>query len=76
MLSALHLRLPHPRGVVFFLHGNIPATWPRGLPTPTSTALLNYDLFMLDYRGYGKSSGRIESEEQLRSRRAGGLADR
>ncbi|HYA65272.1 MAG TPA: alpha/beta fold hydrolase, partial [Burkholderiaceae bacterium] len=27
----------------------------------------NFDLFMLDYRGYGKSTGRIRSEEQLRS---------
>jgi hypothetical protein len=65
-LSALHLKLPDPRGVVFFLHGNNGnlATW------FTSTEFYraaNYDLFMLDYRGYGKSSGRIESEEQLRA---------
>jgi hypothetical protein len=65
-LSALHLQLPHPRGVVFFLHGNTGnlETW------FTNTDLYraaNYDLFMLDYRSYGKSGGRIESEEQLRN---------
>ena len=27
----------------------------------------NLDLFMIDYRGYGKSSGRIESQAQLES---------
>jgi uncharacterized protein len=26
---------------------------------------VNYDLFIIDYRGYGKSTGRIESEVQL-----------
>ena len=26
---------------------------------------INYDLFIFDYRGYGKSAGRIESEAQL-----------
>lgn len=66
MLSALHLRLPHPRGVVFFLHGNSGnlATW---FTNTDFYRAANYDLFMLDYRSYGKSSGRIESEEQLRS---------
>jgi uncharacterized protein len=65
-LSALHLRLPQPKGVVFFLHGNGGnlKTW------FTSAAFYrraNYDLFMLDYRGYGKSTGHIESEAQLRA---------
>jgi pimeloyl-ACP methyl ester carboxylesterase len=64
-LSVLHLQLPAPKGVVFFLHGNAGnlAGW------FTNTALYrraNYDLVMMDYRGYGKSTGRIESEEQLR----------
>ena len=65
-LSALHLRLLKPKGVVFFLHGNGGAldTW---FVNPEYYRRANFDLFMIDYRGYGKSSGRIESEAQLRS---------
>lgn len=63
-LNALHLRLPAPDGLIFYLHGNagnlqdwfVGADYWRGL---------NHDVFMLDYRGYGKSSDRIRSEEQL-----------
>ena len=65
-LHALHLRNPLPRGVVFFLHGNA-----GNLDSWFSNAdfyrRLNLDLYMLDYRGYGKSSGRIESQAQLES---------
>src|SRR6267378_4894014 len=63
-LLALHLKLPRPKGVVFFLHGNAGnlADWFVDTPLYRSA---NFDLFMIDYRGYGKSSGRIESEEQL-----------
>jgi pimeloyl-ACP methyl ester carboxylesterase len=64
VLSARHLRLPNPKGVVFFLHGNggNADSWITGLDLYRRT---NYDLFLLDYRGYGKSTGTIESEEQL-----------
>ena len=63
-LHALHLRLPQPRGVVFFLHGNAGSlqTW---FVNTGYYRRLNLDLFMLDYRGFGKSSGRIASEAQL-----------
>ena len=63
-LHALHLQLPAPRGVVFFLHGNAGnlQSWFVDLEFYRSA---NFDLFMLDYRGYGKSAGRIESEAQL-----------
>ncbi|MCW5659289.1 MAG: alpha/beta fold hydrolase [Burkholderiaceae bacterium] len=63
-LHALHLRLPSPRGVVFFLHGNAGNLegWFSDLQVYRRA---NFDLFMLDYRGYGKSSGRIQSEAQL-----------
>jgi len=63
-LSALHLRLPNPRGLVFFLHGNAGCleTW---FTNTDFYRRANFDLFMVDYRGYGKSTGRIESEAQL-----------
>ena len=63
-LSVLQLRLPKPKGVVFFLHGNAGNldTW---FVNTDLYRELNYDLVMLDYRGYGKSTGRIESEAQL-----------
>lgn len=63
-LHALHLKLPAPRGVVFFLHGNAGnlQSWFVDLDVFRRA---NVDVFMIDYRGYGKSSGRIESEAQL-----------
>ena len=63
-LDALHFTQERARGLVFFLHGNAGnlQTWTTGIDFYRR---VNYDLFMLDYRGYGKSTGRIESEEQL-----------
>jgi hypothetical protein len=63
-LNALHLRLPRPDGVVFFLHGNA-GNLQSWFVNPDFYRALNVDLFMLDYRGFGKSSGRIASPEQL-----------
>ena len=64
-LSALHLRLPQPKGIVFSLHGNAGslADWFVDLDFYRAA---NFDLYMIDYRGYGKSSGHIASEAQLR----------
>ena len=63
-LHALHLRLPQPDGLVFYLHGNAGnlASWFVNLDFWRG---LNVDLFMVDYRGFGKSSGRITSQAQL-----------
>jgi uncharacterized protein len=63
-LHAILLKNPNPRGLVFYLHGNGGNVegWTTGADFYKA---LNYDLFMLDYRGYGKSSGQIESEAQL-----------
>jgi uncharacterized protein len=63
-LNALHLQLSQPDGVVFYLHGNGGSLegWFVNLDLYRR---LNLDLFMIDYRGYGKSSGQIGSEAEL-----------
>lgn len=63
-LSALHYKRPDPRGIIFFLHGNA-GSLQNWLTNTSFYEKANYDLFMLDYRGYGKSTGAISSEEQL-----------
>lgn len=63
-LSLLELRLPEPKGVVFFLHGNA-GNLENWFVNADFYRRANFDLVMPDYRGYGKSSGRIASEAQL-----------
>lgn len=63
-LNALHLRLPAPDGVVFFLHGNA-GSLRNWFVNAEFYRRANLDLYMIDYRGFGKSSGRIESQAQL-----------
>ena len=63
-LHALHLQLPQPRGVVFYLHGNA-GNLQSWFANADFYRRADIDLFMLDYRGYGKSSGAIGSQTQL-----------
>jgi hypothetical protein len=51
-------------GVVFYLHGNA-GNLDSWFVNADFWRQANVDLFMLDYRGYGKSSGRITSQAQL-----------
>jgi len=63
-LSALHFRQAHAKGLIFFLHGN-GGSLQNWLTSTEFYQRNGYDLFMIDYRGYGKSSGKISSEAQL-----------
>ena len=63
-LSALHFKQEKARGLIFFLHGNA-GNLDIWLPSTEFYREAGYDLFMIDYRGFGKSTGRIESEAQL-----------
>jgi len=65
-ISALHFKNENPKGLIFFLHGNS-GNLDNWLTSTSFYERSNFDLFMIDYRGYGKSTGRIESEEQLKN---------
>lgn len=65
-LSVAHLSRPGARGVFFFLHGNS-GNLKKWFVELDAFRQANFDVVMFDYRGFGKSSGQIESEAQLRA---------
>ncbi len=65
-LHALQFKVDDPRGLVFYLHGNAGSLVGWGSVAETFLAH-NYDVFIPDYRGFGKSEGTIKSEAQLHS---------
>ncbi|HKK79683.1 MAG TPA: alpha/beta hydrolase [Phaeodactylibacter sp.] len=56
-INGLHFRVPNSKGVVFYLKGNSRSLkgWGKFAKDFVSKG---YDFFMIDYRGFGKSSGR------------------
>ncbi len=65
-LSVAHLSRPNARGVFFFLHGNS-GNLKKWFVELDAFRQAHFDVVMFDYRGFGKSTGEIESEEQLRA---------
>lgn len=63
-LHGLLFKTNSTKGLVFYLHGNGGCVDSWGYATQTYTQL-GYDVFILDYRGYGKSQGSISNEKQL-----------
>jgi pimeloyl-ACP methyl ester carboxylesterase len=64
LLHAVLFKADSSKGVIFYLHGNAGSLDSWGEEAGTFTRL-NYDVFMLDYRGYGKSEGAIDGQEQF-----------
>jgi pimeloyl-ACP methyl ester carboxylesterase len=64
ILHAVHFRQRNARGLVFFLHGNA-GNNDEWLPDTSFYERTGYDVFLLDWRGFGKSTGRITSEAQM-----------
>lgn len=62
-LNGVLFKVTNSKGLLFYLHGNSGSINSCGIVAETFTRL-NYDVFILDYRGYGKSEGSITEEEQ------------
>lgn len=63
-LSSVLFQSVNPKGVVLYLHGNGDTVESTEYPASIYTAL-GYDVLVPDYRGYGKSEGKVESEKQF-----------
>jgi hypothetical protein len=63
-LNGILFKTEEPKGLVFLTHGNAGSLETIGGVAKTYTNL-NYDVFILDYRGYGKSEGEITNQQQL-----------
>ncbi len=64
ILHGLLFKAENSKGLVFYLHGNAGCLSSWGDVAKTYTNF-NYDVFLLDYRGYGKSEGSISSQKQF-----------
>ncbi|MBM3191891.1 MAG: alpha/beta hydrolase, partial [Chlamydiae bacterium] len=61
-IHALHYRADHPKGVVVYFHGrsgNLATYWGKFAGQFLSQ---DYDVIMMDYRGFGKSRGKLSQE--------------
>jgi pimeloyl-ACP methyl ester carboxylesterase len=64
LLNGLLFKANYSKGVIFYLHGNAGSLSSWGGVASTYTDL-NYDVFIIDYRGYGKSEGSIKRQGQF-----------
>ncbi len=64
LINALLFEADSSKGVILYLHGNAGSLKSWGTVAQLYT-YMNYDVFILDYRGFGKSEGKITGEKQL-----------
>lgn len=62
-LNAIHFKIEKPKGLILYFHGNA-GDLSRWGQIASSFVDLQYDVLIMDYRGYGKSTGKL-SEEAL-----------
>ncbi len=65
VINGLHFKSDNPKGVVYYLKGNSKSIKGWGKFAVDFT-LHNYDVIMIDYRGFGKSTGKLSQESMKR----------
>ncbi len=60
-INAIHFKVPNPKGIILYHHGNKDnlARWGKIAQEFTR---FNFDVIVMDYRGYGKSTGKLTEE--------------
>ena len=64
VLSLLRFRVAHPKGIIVYFHGNAGSLRDWGW-TADSLVHFGYDVLIFDYRGFGKSTSRLQNETDL-----------
>lgn len=62
-INAIHFKLKNPKGIILYFHGN-KDNLERWGKISSALTHYNYEILVMDYRGYGKSTG-LRTEENL-----------
>lgn len=64
-IHSLHFKKNEPAGVILYFHGNADSLKSWSQVAQFLFTKYNYDVWIIDYPGYGKSTGSIHSEQQI-----------
>ncbi|MBC8754911.1 alpha/beta fold hydrolase [Kordia sp. YSTF-M3] len=65
VLNGLHYKQANPKGVLLYFHGNAQTLEYWGKWAEELSGRYQYDVVIMDYRGYGKSSGKRSHKAML-----------
>ncbi|WP_298520945.1 alpha/beta hydrolase [uncultured Kordia sp.] len=65
ILHGLHYQQENPKGVLLYFHGNARTLEYWGKWAEDLSKTYNYDVIIMDYRGYGKSQGKRSYDSML-----------